>query len=72
MTLEDVFEISGDSALADAMREFHEGLFSNRRTSPGDDTNKRLINALERLRATRAAARPASGLAPLYPTSLSD
>ncbi|KPQ29661.1 MAG: Oxygen tolerance [Marinobacter excellens HL-55] len=73
VTLEDVFEICGDSALADAMRRFQEGLFSNHRSSVGDDAIKRLINALERLRATRTAARSASaGLAPLYPASLSD
>ncbi|GGC75063.1 hypothetical protein GCM10011362_24570 [Marinobacter halophilus] len=72
VTLEDVLRFSGDPALADALRQYQKGLFSKQRTTSGDEEGKRLITALERLRATRKTAESTPGLAPLYPAGLSN
>lgn len=72
VTLDDVFEFTGDSALSEALGQFQEGLFSNHQTGAGDDVTGRLIVAIERLRASRVPTGSASGLPPLYPASLSN
>lgn len=72
VTLDDLLEFSGDPALADALGQFQEGLFSNHQTGSGDEVTKRLISAVENLRASPAGVEPTSGLPPLYPAGLSN
>ncbi|MBE0485773.1 BatD family protein [Marinobacter sp.] len=72
VTLEDVLRFSGDPALADAVRQFQEGLFSQHRASSGKAVTRPLINALERLRARQPSPESNQGLAPLFPPGLSN
>ncbi|MFO8140898.1 MAG: BatD family protein [Marinobacter sp.] len=72
VTLEAVLEFSGDPVLAEALGQFQEDLFSKHRTGLGNEVSKRLISAVERLRASRTATASSAGLPPLYPAGLSN